>query len=189
MASCILKTNDVEAEGAIDLDELFERRHARDLKQLSLFNKVLNRAHKQIRNTTKFVKSEKYTWFQVPEILFGEHEYNAVDCCAYVIHKLQKNGFSVQLQPNNWLYISWYHYVPYYVRDEFRRVTGLVMNENGEIVKKPDENDAAAAAAAAAPAAPAVRSTKGFKPGNFIYREDLLKTMEERFAAARAEQK
>ena len=38
----------------IDIDELFEMNHQKNLKQLSIFNKILNRIHKKINITLKF---------------------------------------------------------------------------------------------------------------------------------------
>ena len=47
--SNILFTTDDDNVGNVDIDELYEKQQKRDLRQLSIFNKILNRIHKRIR--------------------------------------------------------------------------------------------------------------------------------------------
>ena len=46
--SCILYVNDEESNRKINIDDLYEKKQKRDLKQLSIFNKILNSIHKRI---------------------------------------------------------------------------------------------------------------------------------------------
>ena len=43
--SCFLFVDDEETRGKVNIDELYEKNQQRDLKQLSIFNKLLN--HKE----------------------------------------------------------------------------------------------------------------------------------------------
>ena len=40
--SCFLFTDDEESNRKINIDELYEKQQQKDLKQLSIFNKILN---------------------------------------------------------------------------------------------------------------------------------------------------
>ena len=61
--SCFLTVDDSDAVGKINIDELYEKKQQRDLKQLSIFNKILNRIHKRITFTSRNKVNDKYIWF------------------------------------------------------------------------------------------------------------------------------
>ena len=56
--SVFLLDTDEETNGKINIDELYENKHKRDLKQLSIFNKILNRIHKRIQFVGKNKKND-----------------------------------------------------------------------------------------------------------------------------------
>jgi hypothetical protein len=74
----------------------------------------------------------------VPETIIGVPRYDQAACVAYLIDKLQQNGFNVRYIHPNTLFISWMHFVPSYVRTEIKNKTGIVINEYG---KKVDEEN------------------------------------------------
>ena len=51
--SHFLFEDDSEADHNLDIDELFEKRQQRDLKQLSIYNKILNRIHSRIKRISR----------------------------------------------------------------------------------------------------------------------------------------
>ena len=127
--------NEKDDEKEIDIDELFDINHRKDLKQISIFNKILNRVHNKIKYVSRSRSNDKHIWFSVPEYIFGEPIYNNGDCISYLVRKLQENSFLVKyLHPNN-LFISWKNWIPAYVRDEFKRSTGKKINSRGEIIE------------------------------------------------------
>ena len=132
--SNILLLEEEEASGKINIDELYETNMKRDLRQLSLFNKLLNRVHKRINTNSRMKRNEKFVWFAVPEFLFGEPTYDQGDCIAYLVAKLVDNGFMVQYIHPNTLFISWEHWIPSYVRNEVKKKTGKIINEKGQII-------------------------------------------------------
>jgi hypothetical protein len=138
--SSFLYVNDEETRGKINIDELYEKKQQRELKQLSIFNKLLNRIHKRITFTARNKANDKHIWFIVPEYIFGEPVYDQGDCIAYLVNKLEDNGFHVKYVHPNALFISWVNWIPSYVRNEFKKKTGMVINEKGEIVSKDDDN-------------------------------------------------
>jgi hypothetical protein len=140
MAS-ILFNNDEESTRNINIDDLYEKQQQRDLKQLSIFNKILNRIHKRITTTSKMKPTEKHIWFTVPEYIFGEPIYDKGDCTGYLVSKLENNGFHVRYVHPNTLFVSWMNWVPSYVRTEFKKKTGIVLDEKGNIIEKKTEEE------------------------------------------------
>jgi hypothetical protein len=125
----------------INIDELFEKKKTRDLKQISIFNKILNRIHKRITVTGRTKRNEKFVWFQVPEYIFGEPLYDKGDCIGYIVQKLNENGFFVKYLHPNTLFISWENWVPSYVRNEIKKKRGIIVDEKGQIVGEIEKND------------------------------------------------
>jgi len=139
--SVFLYVNDEETRGKVNIDDLYDRSQQRDLKQLSIFNKILNRVHNRITTTAKNKRNDKHIWFIVPEYIFGEPIYDQGECIAYLVVKLEENGFYVRYMHPNTLFVSWNNWVPSYVRNEIKKKTGIVLDENGNIIKKDDEEE------------------------------------------------
>lgn len=206
--SCFLYVDDEEAGAKINIDELFERKQQRDLKQLSIFNKILARAQKRIQLTARNKRADQYIWFQIPEYIFGEAIYDKGDCIAYVVNKLESNGFYVRYLHPNTIFISWTNYVPNYVRTEFKKKTGKLMNEKGIITDPKTDpktediestlnnglmnqsrmgeqhtNDGGDNTSSSSNQQSKYLSTSKYKPtGKFIYNPDLLDTLGDRLA-------
>jgi hypothetical protein len=188
MAS-FLYVNDEEAQGKINIDDLYEKKHQRDLKQLSIFNKILNRIHTRIRVTGRNKRNDKHIWFTVPEYIFGEPNYEQGDCLGYVIAKLEENGFFVKYLHPNTLFVSWENWVPAYTRNEIKKRLGVVLDEKGNIIEKMDETKEIESHD------PNVRlfnhnkeeEKKKYTPideykpsGNMVYNEDFFRTLEKK---------
>jgi hypothetical protein len=136
-----LYVTDEEPNEKINIDELYEKNHRRDLKQLSVFNKLLGRIHKRINIIGKTKSNDKHIWFTVPEYIFGEPIYDKSECIAYLVTKLEDNGFHVRYMHPNTLFVSWMHWVPSYVRNEIKKKTGNVVDQYGNLVKKGENAD------------------------------------------------
>lgn len=140
--SCLLYVDEEEASNKINIDDLYEKKRQRDLKQLSIFNKILARIHKRIQFTGRNKRNEKHIWFTVPEFIFGEPNFDNGECVAFLIVKLEENGFHVRYMHPNTLFVSWENWIPSYTRSEFKKKTGIQVDEKGNIIKKPgDEED------------------------------------------------
>jgi hypothetical protein len=116
----------------INIDELYSKKQEKDLKQLEIFNKMLNRIHVKI----KITMDQPFCWFVVPEIIIGVPKFNQANCIAYLMDKLQDNKFEVKYYHPNMLFISWAKFVPSYIRTEIKKKTGIVVNEMGEKVEE-----------------------------------------------------
>ena len=138
--SCLLYINEEEAAQKINLDDLYEKKHQRDLKTLSTFNKILGRVHKRIQYTGRNKRNEKHIWFTVPEYIFGEPNYDNGECVAYLVTKLEDNGFYVKYMHPNTLYISWENWIPTYARNEYKKRTGIEVDEYGNIIENKEES-------------------------------------------------
>jgi hypothetical protein len=139
--SCVLYVEDDDAVRKVNIDELYEKDQRRDLKQLSIFNKILNRKHRRITVTSRTKRNEKFIWFTIPEFIFGEPVYDKTDCIAYVVTKLEENGFFIRFIYPNTLFITWENWVPLYTRNEIKKKTGIVLDEKGNIVDKIDPKE------------------------------------------------
>ena len=141
MASIFTLENTDNFSEKISLDELYEAKKNNDLNQLALFQKILNRVHIRIKTTSKQKKSEPFCWFIIPEVIIGVPKYDQAACIAYIMDKLQENGFNIRYFHPNTILISWNHWVPTYVRNEIKKKTGIIVNEYG--VKIDDPNSTA----------------------------------------------
>lgn len=125
----------------INIDELYENKKNRDLQTLQLYQKLLNRVHVRIKDTTKRQKNTNCCWFIVPEVIIGVPKYDNAGCIAYLIDKLKENQFLIQYYHPNTLFINWNHWVPSYIRTEFKKKTGQIINEFGAPVSADDNSN------------------------------------------------
>jgi phage antirepressor YoqD-like protein len=132
MANIFTLENVADFTEKLNIDELYERKRQHDLNQLALYNKLLNRIHVRIKTTARQKTDEQFCWFIVPEIMIGVPKYNQAACIAYLLDKLKENGFAVRYIHPNTLMISWNHFVPSYVRNEIKKKTGIIIDENGK---------------------------------------------------------
>lgn len=141
MSSCILFVDEDDVARKVNIDELYEKTHRRDLKQVAIFNKILNRVHKRITLTSRNTQIEKHIWFAIPSFIFGEPVYDRTECIAYVITKLEENGFFIRYVHPSTLFISWENWVPSYTRHEIKRKTGIVLDEKGNIIDRSEKSN------------------------------------------------
>jgi hypothetical protein len=106
---------------------------------LSIFNKILNRIHEKIRITARQKVDVQFCWYVIPEIMLGVATYDRVTCISYILEELTGNGFVVRYTHPNLIFVSWKHYIPTYIRTEFKKKTGLVIDEHGNRIQEYDE--------------------------------------------------
>ena len=132
---------DVENVRKINLDDLYDRKKEKDLQKLQIFNRILNRVHEKIKMTSRQKLNSSFCWYVVPEVMLGYVNYDRVACISYMLAKLEENDFQVRYTHPNLIFISWGHYIPTYVRTEFKKKTGIAIDEHGN---RKDENENAA---------------------------------------------
>jgi hypothetical protein len=120
-----LSSNDSnEFDSKINLDDLYTRKREIELNRLTVYNKILNRVHSKIKLASRQRNNEQFTFYVVPEFIFGVSNYNVNTCISYIIDKLEENGFIVKYTHPNLLFISWGHYIPAYQREQIKKETG-----------------------------------------------------------------
>jgi hypothetical protein len=186
--SGFLYVNDDDNLKKINIDELYENKQKRDLKQLSIFNKILNRIQKRITITGRTKRNDRHIWFTIPEYIFGEPLYDKGDCIAYIVTKLEENGFFIRYMHPNTLFISWENWVPSYVRNEVKKKRGIVIDEKGNVLEtKEEEKDGAPTSSndkngeSGGKESKNYTSVKTYKPtGNLVYNQDLFEKLEKK---------
>jgi hypothetical protein len=133
--------DNVENVEKINLDELYQKKQEQDKNKLFTYNKILTRIHEKIKLTSRQKCQQQFCWFVVPEIILGVANYDHAGCIAYLVDKLQENKFIVRYTHPNLLLISWHHYVPNYVRSEFKKKTGTAIDEYGRPILYDEEGN------------------------------------------------
>ena len=183
----------------INLDDLFETKREIDESKLVLYNKILNRIHSKIKITSRQNRGkEQFVWYTIPEIMIGVSRYNVEECTGYILRKLRENDFVVRYTHPNLIFISWIHWIPGYVRQEYKKQTGtaidgygnLVINtpqiENGNIIKEPTNPDdlilnKTDGIIMKNKINKDFNSTKNYKPSG-IYNSDILEKIKDKFS-------
>lgn len=141
MANIFTLENIEDFSEKLNIDDLYEKKRQQDLNKLTLFNKILNRIHVKIKTISRQKNDEQICWFLVPETIIGVPRYDQAACIAYLIDKLQSNGFNVKYIHPNMLFISWIHFIPSYIRTEFKKKTGIIINEYGKKIEDTQNNN------------------------------------------------
>ena len=126
-----LKDEDEQLSDKINLDDLYEKKRESDEMKHHLYNRILNRIHERIKLTSRQKKHEPFCWYIIPEIMVGIPKYDCYECTNYILDKLTANGFQVKYTHPNLVFISWKHHIPSYVRNEFKKKTGIIIDEKG----------------------------------------------------------
>jgi hypothetical protein len=200
MSSIFTLDNIEDFSEKLNIDELYERKRQHDVMKLELFNKMLNNVHKRIKLTSRQKIDNQTCWYLVPETILGVPKYDQGACIAFLMDKLKNNGFNVRYIHPNLLFISWTHWVPGYIRSEFKKKTGISINEYGQKVEEKDE-DGNVKMLDEGPTNPndyllkqndqnekgkqqkkEYTPIKSYKPsGNLVYDDDILNKIEDKF--------
>ena len=180
----------------LNLDDLYEKKKQHDLNTLNIYNKILTRVHDKIRLASRQSKDNQYCWFLIPEIIIGLPKYDNGACIAYIIDKLNSNGFVVKYTHPNLLFISWKHWIPSYVRNEIKKKTGVVIDGNGnrldnsedklELTNSSDPNALLFPKGIKNTSEESKKNFKdvnSYKPtGSLVYNNDLFKKLEDKLS-------
>jgi len=120
----------------INLDELYERKNQVEHNRMKIYQRILNRVHTKIKITSRQRISEQYCFFVIPEFLVGTPRYDSAACTAYIMDKLQDNGFNIKYTHPNLLFISWQHYIDKKKRILFKKHHGYSIDGFGQPIKE-----------------------------------------------------
>jgi hypothetical protein len=186
----------------LNLDDLYEKKKQYDLNTLATYNKILARIHNKIKTVSRQNKNEQFCWYVIPEMIIGVPRYDHGACTAYLIDKLRSDNLYLKYTHPNLLLISWKHWIPGYVRQEYKKKMGVNIDGFGNEID-PDAPKNHSSSSSLESDDPndllfmhnknytgKIGNDKGgkeytpidtYKPsGNLIYNEGLLKTIEEK---------
>lgn len=187
----------------INLDDLFEKKREIAEGKLILYNKILNRIHNKIKLTSNNNRGkEQFIWYLIPEVMIGVSRYDVKECTGYILNKLRENDLVVRYTHPNLIFISWAHWIPGYVRQEYKKQTGSVIDgygnpvdktpkiENGNKVADVNEslfnnsgnNSGNNSNAKVKNKDTSYNSTKNYKPSG-IYTADILERIQNKFSS------
>ena len=129
-----------ELSDKINIDDLYEKKRMKDLQRLELYKKILNRVHIKIKTTSR-VNNDNFCWFIIPETIIGVPRYDQPACIAFLINHLEENGFQVKYFHPNTIIISWANWVPTYVRNEFKKKTGIIVDQFGNRIEESSKEE------------------------------------------------
>ena len=160
----------------INLDDLYEKKKQEDINTVQSYNKILEKIHHQIKIASRQKHNNQCCWYVIPEFVFGLPRYDIKACIIYIIQSLEENGFRIKYTHPNLLLIAWNHWVPDYVRTEYKKLTGLVVDGFGkEVGKKEEKKDGSKEIKLDKKTL--FKSVSTYKPSGLIYNEDLLKNI------------
>jgi hypothetical protein len=190
----------------INLDDLFEKKREVADSKLTLYNKILNRIHNKIKITSRQNRGkEQFIWYTIPEIMIGVSRYNVEECTGYILRKLRENDFIVRYTHPNLIFVSWIHWIPGYVRQEYKKQTGTAIDGYGNIVNNDQIENGIGSSNVDDPSKPTnpddlllnkqnknitmskdkdFNSIKNYKPMG-IYNNDILKKIQDKFSPSK----
>jgi hypothetical protein len=124
----------------INMDTLFNKETENNIIKEKIYSKILNKAHRRIKIKSRQKHGIKYIFFVVPEFVIGTPTYNQTSCIAYIIDKLELNGFYIKYTHPNLLYISWTHYINSEKRRMFKTHHGYSIDGFGNEVTPTNTN-------------------------------------------------
>ena len=154
----------------INLDELYEKKKQMDMNIVNSYNKIIEKIHVRIKQASRQKIENQSCWFVVPEFVFGIPRYDIKTCIVYIVQTLEENGFKVKYTHPNLLLIAWNHWVPDYVRIEYKKCTGIAIDGFGKEIPKKEDNEVKLDKKA-------FKSITTYKSTGTIYNEELLKSM------------
>jgi hypothetical protein len=120
----------------LNLDELYESKKKQDMNRLEIYTKLLAKIHTKIKTASRQRNSNQFCHYVMPEVLVGYPNYDFAECLAFIVDRLQTDGFLTRYVHPNLLMITWNHYIPRYVREEYKKKTGQEIDEFGNVLQK-----------------------------------------------------
>ncbi len=138
----MFSSNDDVLRTKINLDDLYEKKNKIQDQKEKCYKKILARAHTKIKQTARLRAQDEYCFFLVPEFQIGVPSYDTAACIAYIMDKLQQNGFNVKYTHPNLIFISWNHYIDKRQRHEYKKNTGIAIDGFGnQIIAKDNKQN------------------------------------------------
>jgi hypothetical protein len=90
----------------VKAEDLIKKQKDKQKLKKKTYKKVFDRIEKKIILASN---SNSYNCaYEIPKLIIGLPIYSVEGCTKYVIKKLKKNGFQVELLSDSNIFISWY---------------------------------------------------------------------------------
>jgi hypothetical protein len=120
----------------LNIDDLYLTKQKMDINRLEIYNKLLLRIHKKIQTASKLREQSNFCSFVMPQVLIGYPNYNHKECLQYILNVLDEDGFKHKYIEPNLLLISWEHWIPSHVREQYKNKTGISIDKFGKKTKE-----------------------------------------------------
>lgn len=124
----------------LNIDELYETKQKIDLQRVNIYNKLLKQVHNKIKTASRQRVQNEFCYFVMPEVLIGFPNYNFEECLFYIIDCLETDGFITKYVHPNLILITWKHWIPLYVREQYKQKTGNEIDKFGNIINKKNDS-------------------------------------------------
>jgi hypothetical protein len=114
----------------IDINDLFEKKVRREEMRLSVYDTILERVHKRIKQVASEDGGTTFLAYVLPEVMIGQPLFNAEQCRSFVVTSLVKNGFRVQYTHPNLIMISWDH-----LREKYEKAKHVIEEEQKTLIE------------------------------------------------------
>ena len=89
----------------VTADELVQEQSERNLKRRKYFKKIYKLVERRIVDSSKINLYQCY--YDIPRFIINVPIYSIDECKKYIIDRLKKNGFVVNIISENTLIIKW----------------------------------------------------------------------------------
>jgi hypothetical protein len=114
----------------IDINDLFEKKVRREEMRLSVYDTILERVHRRIKQVASEDGGTTFLAYILPEVMIGQPLFNAEQCRSFVVTSLVKNGFRVQYTHPNLIMISWDH-----LREKYEKAKHVIEEEQKTLIE------------------------------------------------------
>jgi hypothetical protein len=114
----------------IDINDLFEKKVRREEMRLSVYDTILERVHRRIKQVASEDGGTTFLAYVLPEVMIGQPLFNAEQCRSFVVTSLVKNGFRVQYTHPNLIMISWDH-----LREKYEKAKHVIEEEQKSLIE------------------------------------------------------
>jgi hypothetical protein len=114
----------------IDINDLFEKKVRREEMRLSVYDTILERVHRRIKQVASEDGGTTFLAYVLPEVMIGQPLFNAEQCRSFVVTSLVKNGFRVQYTHPNLIMISWDH-----LREKYEKAKHVIEEEQKTLIE------------------------------------------------------
>jgi hypothetical protein len=90
----------------VKASDLIKEQEKKQKLKKKIYKKVFNMVEKKIKLAS--YHNMYYVYYELPQVILLEPQYNLDECKNYIIHKLKKNGFKIKEIDDKKILIGWF---------------------------------------------------------------------------------